>query len=290
MSRLRIRGPEIIGLGSTNWPPHNHSRNRFMTTLKDYVPSVIGMALAVMTIVEAPAAASGGEDRDVTTISDFGDDGRIGGEWNAATKTIAFGRTQKDGHFHTFLADGDGRNERRLTFAAWQDNRHQFPAAWHPGGKYLVMLVEKNEHERTSTDAIPGYGAYTDYWLITADSKQAWMLYDLPKGYDHAITHAAFSPDGSKFVWTERVKAPQVFDMNLFAGAYVFNVSDFVATPEPHLANRGRSCRAALRKAGKSNPSPAITKPSPSTAPTLQRTSSPRAFTRWTLRAARFTN
>ena len=110
-------------------------------------------------------------------------------------------------------------------------------AAWHPGGKYLVMLVEKNEHERTSTDAIPGDRAYTDYWLITADSKQAWMLYDLPKGYDHAITHAAFSPDGSKFVWTERVKAPQVFDMNLFAGAYVFNVSDFVATPEPHLAN-----------------------------------------------------
>ena len=182
--------------------------------------------------------ASGSEEgRATTTISDFGDDGRIGAKWNAATKTIAYGRTQKDGHFHTFLADGDGRNERRLAFGAWPDNRHQFPAAWHPSGKYLVMLVEKNEHERSSTDAIPGYGAYTDYWIITPDGKQAWKLYDLPIGYDHAITHAAFSPDGSKFVWTERIKAPRLFDMNLCAGSYVFNVSDFIATPEPHLAN-----------------------------------------------------
>lgn len=199
---------------------------------------ILAVALAVLTSVAAHVGVGGTEDRHATTtISDFGTDGRIGVKWNAATKTIAYGRTQKDGHFQTFLADGDGQHERRLTFAAWRDDRHQFPAAWHPSGKYLVMLVEKNEHERSSVDAIPGYGAYTDYWIITSDGKQAWQLCDLPKGYDYAITHAAFSPDGSKFVWTKRVKAPRLFDMNLFAGSYVFNVSDFVATPEPHLAN-----------------------------------------------------
>ncbi|MEP7303109.1 MAG: hypothetical protein ABI699_16470 [Caldimonas sp.] len=32
-------------------------------------------------------------------------------------------------------------------------------------------------------------------------------------------------PDGTKFVWTERVKAPRIFDLNLFAGAFVFKVA-----------------------------------------------------------------
>ncbi len=186
----------------------------------------------------AAAATAGSVDcRAPVTITDVGSDGRIGAKWNAATRTLAYGRTAKDGHFHTFLADADGSNERRLAFAAWRDDRHQFPAAWHPGGQYLVMLVEKNVHERSSVHALPGYGAYTDYWLVERDGQRAWKLHDLPAGYDHAITHAAFSPDGSKFVWTERIKAPRWFDLNLFAGTYEFNVADFVATPEPHLAN-----------------------------------------------------
>ena len=99
------------------------------------------------------------------------------------------------------------------------------------------MLVEQNEHERSSVDAIPGYGAYTDYWIVRRDGSAAWKIYALPDGYDHAITHAAFSPDGSKFVWTERVQAPRLWDFNLFAGGYVFKVADFVLGPEPHLEN-----------------------------------------------------
>jgi len=170
-------------------------------------------------------------------LVDFGNDGRIGAKWNAATQTIAYGRTDATGHFHTFLADAEGGHERRLAAAAWRDDRHQFPAAWHPSGDYLAMLVEKNEHERSSVDATPGYGAYTDYWIVDRQGTRAWKIYDLPDGYDHAVTHAAFSPDGSKFVWTERVRAPRLFDLNLFAGAYVFKVADFVATPEPHLDN-----------------------------------------------------
>ena len=171
------------------------------------------------------------------TWVDFGGDGRIGAKWNATTKTIAYGRTAASGHFHTFIADADGSHERRVAYAAWHEDRHQFPAAWHPGGDYLAMGVEKNEHERRSVDATPGYGAYTDYWLVSRDGARAWQLYDLPAGYDHAITHAAFSPDGTKFIWTERVRAPRLFDLNLFAGAYVFKVADFVAAPEPHLEN-----------------------------------------------------
>jgi len=200
--------------------------------------ALMPLATAAETSAAMPAPASGSVScRGPARMVDFGSDGRIGAKWNAATKTIAFGRPEKDGHYHAFIADGDGANERRVAFAAWRDDLHQFPAAWHPGGDLLAMLVEHSEHERSSVDAIPGYGAYTDYWIVTRDGSRAWKIYALPDGYDHAITHAAFSPDGSKFAWTERVKAPRFWDFNLFAGSYVFKVADFVLTPEPHLDN-----------------------------------------------------
>lgn len=196
----------------------------------------LGLSLAAAT-VDAAATTGTESCRGPAAIVDFGSDGRIGAKWNAATRTIAFGRPQKDGHYHAFIADADGANERRVAFVAWRDDRHQFPAAWHPAGELLAMLVEQNEHERSSVEAIPGYGAYTDYWIVSRDGSRAWTIYALPDGYDHAITHAAFSPDGSKFVWTERVKAPRFWDLNLFAGGYVFKVADFVPRPEPHLEN-----------------------------------------------------
>lgn len=193
-------------------------------------------ALASVAFADAGPAASSGC-RGPAHMVDFGSDGRIGAKWNGATKTIAYGRPEKDGHYHLFIADADGTNEQRIAVAMWRDDRHQFPAAWHPAGELLAVLVEQSEHERSSVDAIPGYGAYTDYWIVRRDGSAAWKIYALPAGYDHAITHAAFSPDGSKFVWTERVRAPRFWDMNLFAGSYVFKVADFVLQPEPHLAN-----------------------------------------------------
>jgi len=206
----------------------------------------IAAAIALMLALPVAAAETGAETaslagsascRGPARMVDFGSDGRIGAKWNAATKTIAFGRPQKDGHYHAFIADADGGNERRIAAPAWREDRHQFPAAWHPAGELLAMLVEQNEHERSSVDATPGYGAYTDYWIVRRDGNAAWKIYALPDGYDHAITHAAFSPDGTRFVWTERVRAPRFWDLNLFAGGYVFKVADFVLEPEPHLEN-----------------------------------------------------
>ena len=170
-------------------------------------------------------------------INKFGTDGSIGAQWNAATRTLAYGRPGADGYYRIYLSDGDGRNERRLTHRAWQENRHQFPIAWHPSGKYLMALIEKPVHKGSSNDAIPGYGAFTDYWLVTPNGANAWKLVDLPDDYNYAITHGAFSPDGTKFVWTRRYLAPRLLDMNLLAGAYTFNVSDFIDGATPGLVN-----------------------------------------------------
>lgn len=106
---------------------------------------------------------------------------------------------------------------------------------------------------------------------MTPDGKRAWKLYHLPAGFDHAITHAAFSPDGNKFVWTERIKASQLFNLNLFAGAYELNVGYFVATPQPHLTNVRHIIPGAVDKGGEVERWPATTRPSRSTAPASSR-------------------
>jgi WD40 repeat protein len=180
-------------------------------------------------------ASAAGTCKIPTTITDFPIAGAIGNKWNAVTQTLAYGRARADGHYATYLSDVDGRNSRRLTYTGWRDDRHQFPVAWYPDGRYLVMSVEKAQHPGSSVSATPGYGGYTDYWLITRDGSKAWKLVDLPDDGDHAITHAAFSPDGTKFVWTERIKAPDIFDLNRFAGYYEFNLATFVDGPVPHL-------------------------------------------------------
>ena len=192
------------------------------------------IALAFAVVLAAGSAAADACNPP-TSITDFGPPDAIGYQWSTASRTFAYGRPDKDGHYSIYLSDPDGRNERRLSHPSWPEGRHQFPAAWHPSGKYLVALVEKPKHKGSSADAIPGYGAYTDYWVITPDGRRTWKLVDMPDDYDYAITHAAFSPDGTKFVWTQRHQAPRLFDMNLLAGAYLFNVSDFVDGADPHL-------------------------------------------------------
>jgi Tol biopolymer transport system component len=162
------------------------------------------------------------------SIRDFKVDGSVGARWNPATRTLAYARANPDGHFHVFLSDADGSRERRLFLRDWREDRHQFAAEWHPSGKYLFVEIEKPEHPGSSKDAIPGYGAYTDLWLVTPDGEHAWKLVDEPNDFDHALTHLATSPDGSVVAWTERIRRPNMLDGARWAGSYVFRVATFV--------------------------------------------------------------
>jgi hypothetical protein len=195
-----------------------------------------GLCAALLAQLLGSTATSLGECVPPTTVSDFPIEHAIGAKWNGNAGRLAYGRPQTDGHYAVYLSDISGANEQHLSHSAWRGDRHQFPAAWHPSGRYLVVTVEKSEHGGSSVDAIPGYGGYTDYWLVTADGLRAWKLVDTPNDKDHAVTHAAFSPDGTKFVWTERVNGPNLLNASLFAGTYQFHVADFVDDLAPHLA------------------------------------------------------
>lgn len=170
-------------------------------------------------------------------------DSVIGALWNDSTKTVVYNRKDKNGYFKIFLSDSLGNNETPLTFPGWRSDRHQWAEEWHPSGKYIFCYIEKAEyvkekgHNRSPIDATPGYGAYTDIWLVSRDGKQAWQLTDIPNNFNSGVIHAAISQDGTMFGWSERVQRPKYSDKNLAAGAYVFRMADFIFDSVPRFTN-----------------------------------------------------
>jgi len=170
-------------------------------------------------------------------------DSAMGAIYNQQTQTVAFNRKDAKGNYKIFLSDTLGNNEIPLTNSNWNTDRQQWAEEWDPSGKYLFCYVEKDEylkerkHKRKPVDAMPGYGAYTDLWLVSRDGKNAWKLIDLPNNYNHGIIHSAISPDGSLFAWSERIKAPKLGNFNLMAGSYVMRVAEFSFDTLPHFSN-----------------------------------------------------
>lgn len=163
--------------------------------------------------------------------------------YNPATNSVAYNKPDADGTYKIYLSNYDGTGEVALTYPGWAANRHQWAEEWDPTGQYLYCYVEKTDyvsesgHTRIPEDAIPGYGAYTDLWIIKRDGSQAWQMTNFPNDYNHGIIHGAISNDGTMFAWTERILAPVFLDLNLAAGAYVFKVADVSWNPEPVFSN-----------------------------------------------------
>lgn len=163
--------------------------------------------------------------------------------YNETTNSVAYNRPNGNGTYQIYISNVDGTGEIALTYPLWPANRHQWAEEWDPTGQYLFCYVEKTDyvtesgHTRIPDDAIPGYGGYTDLWIIKRDGSQAWQLTDLDNNYDKGIIHGAISNDGTMFTWTERIQAPVFLNPNLGAGAYVFRVADVNYSPTPSLSN-----------------------------------------------------
>jgi hypothetical protein len=168
-------------------------------------------------------------------------DSVMGAIYNRATHTVAFNKPDSKGIYKIYLSDSSGNNVKPLTFPGWRSDRHQWAEEWYPSGEYIFCYVEKAEyvkekiHKRKSVDAIPGYGAYTDLWLVKRDGTKAWKLLDLPNSYNNGIIHSAISEDGKMFAWSERIKTPVFANFNLAAGSYVMRVAEFVFDSVPRF-------------------------------------------------------
>lgn len=116
--------------------------------------------------------------------------------------------------------------------------RHNGSPNWQPTGKYIVFVAEKPVHDRGSVDALPGFGAFTDIWVLRTDGSRAYQLTNTPNDYDHGIIGPRFSADGKKIAWVERKQRPHALKGGNFFGLWVLKSADFIDTDSvPRLAN-----------------------------------------------------
>ena len=184
------------------------------------------------------AAAAGAPPATVTLatrISPFLPAG-YGIRWNTGTGQMAYNRPGGDGYYGLYLLDPpDGRNERPLT-SPQLPGRHTGSPCWHPSGRYIVLVAEKKRHPGSSVPALPGWGGFSDMWLITSDGRRAWKLVEEPIEADRGMLLPQFSPDGKKIAWCERVAGPNLFIPLKVAGLFVIHVADFLDGPTPRVA------------------------------------------------------
>jgi Tol biopolymer transport system component len=163
-----------------------------------------------------------------TTVTTFRNSG-LDVSWDqSGSDRIAYSSKGSDGYYDVHLANPDGSNDTCLTCNhPALPNKHICCPFWHPNGKWLLIVVEKASHPGTSTDALPGFGAYCDIWLISNNAQKAYKLIDLPNDANHGVIAPRFSPDGKHIVWTERTAAPNVFKPKQMAGFWTIKMADF---------------------------------------------------------------
>jgi len=164
----------------------------------------------------------------VTVFRDHGLD--VGWDWSGSNR-IAYSAKGTDGYYDIHLVNPDGTNDVCITCDhPLLPNRHIACPYWHPSGKWIMMVVEKASHPGSSTDALPGFGAYCDIWMMSTDATKAYKLVDIPNDYDHGVIAPRFSPDGKHIAWTDRKLAPDVLSATQTLGYWTIKMADFAFT------------------------------------------------------------
>src|SRR5688572_13868567 len=86
---------------------------------------------------------------------------------------VAYSFKEKDGYYDIYIASPGRKFEKCNTKDhPLLPNRHIRLPAWHPSGKWIIFLAEKKEHPRGSVNALPGFGAYCDIYVMSIDGKK----------------------------------------------------------------------------------------------------------------------
>ena len=154
--------------------------------------------------------------------------------WNFATKRIVYMAPNAQGYYRVYVAAADGGERRELTRETpGLPSKHLGLPYWHPSGRYVVFVGQKQGWHGArmfgSPDygAIPGWGVHDDLWAATADGAHAWKLTDEPDIKTEGELMPVFSPDGRHLAWSSRQPDK----------SYVIRVADFIEDPSPHLQN-----------------------------------------------------
>lgn len=167
------------------------------------------------------------------------------GFYSPSGDVISFCRKGPDGFYDIFTIKPDGTGETCLTSGKpGIPQRNLGGAAWHPSGRYMAFVAEKEEHAGGSGFSHPGIGLNCDVWLMTSDGNRFWRVTDLKTKMNAldgtpvtGVLHPHFSRDGSLISWAERT-GPS--DSPMKWGVWVIRLADFTvdeATGEPRVEN-----------------------------------------------------
>jgi Tol biopolymer transport system component len=158
-------------------------------------------------------------------------------DWDhSGSDRIAYSIKEPDGYYDIHFADRDGNHDMGLTSgSSLLPNRHIACPYWHPSGKWIMMVVEEATHPGSSTDALPGFGAYCDIWVMNTSGTKAYKIVDLVNDYDHGVIAPRFSHDGKQIVWTDRKAQPNIMNPRQQAGYWTIKVADFKFSPSDSI-------------------------------------------------------
>lgn len=179
----------------------------------------------------------GGPTALVTTFREHG----LDVSWDqSGSNRIAYSTKETDGFYDIHFAAPDGSGDVCLTCNhPALPNKHIASPYWHPNGQWLLIVAEEASHPGSSADALPGFGAYCDIWLISGDGSKAFKIVDLPNDYDHGVIAPRFSPDGKHISWTDRKLQPSLLNPKQQFGYWTIKMADFAfdANNAPVVSN-----------------------------------------------------
>jgi len=151
----------------------------------------------------------------------------VGWDWSGSNR-IAYSAKGTDDYYDIHFALPDGSGDHCLTCNhPALPNRHIACPYWHPSGQWLLLVVEKATHPGSSSDALPGFGAYCDIWIMSSDGNKAYKLVDIPNDYDHGVIAPRFSHDGKHIVWADRKEKPVLLSLKQEMGYWTIKMADF---------------------------------------------------------------
>ncbi len=161
----------------------------------------------------------------ITTFQEHG----LDVSWDqSGSNLIAYSKKGADTYYDIYYSNPDGSGTVCLTCNHDSlPNKHICMPDWHPSGKWLIMAVEKAVHPGSSTDALPGFGAYCDIWIMNKQGTKAYKIVDIPNDYDHGVIAPRFSHNGKKIIWTDRKVQPNFLNLHQQAGYWVIKTADF---------------------------------------------------------------